>query len=106
MADTSYAWTSTEPYVTDNKVVKWGLSFSAALGDTTSSVNELVDVPEEDQKPLGDWTTADIEEFRDAVKADRGWEESLQGQVGGGSLVANWDSATLSIVEPPPNGEE
>ena len=105
MADITYSWTTTEPYTSDNKVVKWGLSYTATQDSTTSSINEIVDVPEEDQKPLADWTTTEINDFREAVKANRDWEVSLQGQVGGGLLVDNWDSASLSIVEPPTSTE-
>ena len=49
---TEYTWEKTEPYVKDNKVVQWGLTFKATNGDVSAVTNEIVDVPEDDQKVL------------------------------------------------------
>ena len=37
-----YTWEKTEPYVKDNKVVQWGLTFRAANGDVSAVTNEIV----------------------------------------------------------------
>ena len=94
---TEYTCEKTEPYVKDNKVVQWGLTFKATNGDVSAVTNEIVDVPEDDQKALADWTNEEIQAFRDGIKDDRGWTSELEKQVGGGELVANWDNASLSV---------
>lgn len=98
MSEITYKWEITEPYVKDNKVVAWGLSYSGTQGDTTGICNETVDVPDDQQKALADWSEDDILAFRDGIKEDRGWAAALADQLSGGIPVANWDNEKLQVV--------
>lgn len=98
MSEITYKWELTAPSVKDGKVVSWSLSYSGTQGDTTGVCNETVEVPDDQQKALADWSEDDIVAFRDGIKEDRGWTAALADQLSGGIPVANWDNEKLQVV--------
>jgi hypothetical protein len=97
-----FTWIQRRPALNagDDNVCQWLLHLRAVDGEASSYISETVNITS-NQKPVGDWLSADIEAMSEAYRRINKWDTTLtsdiEEQLNAPRTVDGWNDETLSV---------